>query len=71
MASDKLQKLEAKLYAAEQKLKATQNDEKYCQHQLQYLNRKKRTHRICTSAEMQEAFLSEPTLLTDDEVWIW
>ncbi len=68
MASEKLQKLEAELRVAEQKLRAAQNDEKYYQHQLQYLNRKERTHRLCTRAGMLEAFLKEPTLLTDDDV---
>ena len=32
------------------------------------LNRKDRTHRLCTRAGMLEAFLREPTVLTDDDV---
>ena len=32
------------------------------------LNRTERTHRLCIRAGMLEKFLTEPTLLTDDDV---
>lgn len=68
MPNDKLTNLEAELYATEQKLKAAENDEKYYLREIQNLTRKERTHRLCTRAGMLEAFLKEPTLLTDDDV---
>ena len=68
MASENLSKLEAELYATQQKLKAAENDEKYYARQMQQLTRSERTHRLCTRAGMLETFLQEPTLLTDDDV---
>ncbi len=68
MANEKLSKLEAELYATQQKLKAAENDEKYYARQLQQLTRAERTHRLCTRAGILETFLREPTLLTDDDV---
>ena len=35
---------------------------------LKKLTRSERTHRLCTRAGMLEAFLREPTVLTDDDV---
>ena len=50
------------------KLRKAINDEKALQHQLKKLTRSERTHRLCTRAGMLEAFLREPTVLTDDDV---
>lgn len=68
MPNEKLSKLEAELYAIQQKLKAAENDEKYYARQIQQLTRAERTHRRCTRAGMLETFLRELTLLTDDDV---
>ena len=57
------------MFAGEpKKLRKAINDEKALQHQLKKLTRSERTHRLCTRAGMLEAFLREPTVLTDDDV---
>ena len=38
------------------------------QSELKRLTRSERTHRLCTRAGMLEAFLKEPTVLTDEDV---
>ena len=68
MASEKLEKLEQERRKAEKKLIAAQHREKQLQSELKRLTRSERTHRLCTRAGMLEAFLKEPTVLTDDDV---
>ena len=65
---EKLEKLKHDLYVGEQKLRAAENEGKALQREMKKLNRAERTHRLCTRAGMLEAFLKEPTLLTDDDV---
>ena len=65
---EKLEKLKHDLYVGEQKLRAAENEGKALQREMKKLNRAERTHRLCTRAGMLEAFLQEPTLLTDDDV---
>ena len=66
--SEKLEKLEQKWQKAEKQLTAAKHKEKYLEHEMKRLNRKERTHRLCTRAGMLEVFLHEPTILTDDDV---
>ena len=66
--SEKLEKLEQKRKKAEKQLTAAKHKEKYLEHEMKRLNRKDRTHRLCTRAGMLEAFRREPTVLTDDDV---
>ena len=66
--SEKLEKLEHEKYVTERKLTAAKHREKQLQSELKRLTRSERTHRLCTRAGMLEAFLKEPTLLTDDDV---
>ena len=68
MADEQLEKLKHQKYVAEKKLTAARHREKQLQHELKRLTRSERTHRLCTRAGMLEAFLKEPTLLTDDDV---
>ena len=68
MANEKLEKLKHDLYVGEQKLRAAENEGKALQREMKKLNRAERTHRLCTRAGMLEAFLKEPTTLTDDDV---
>ena len=68
MANEKLEKLEHDKYVSEQKLRAAQHKEKYLKDQIKQLTRSERTRRLCTRAGMLEAFLREPSLLTDDDV---
>ena len=68
MANEKLEKLKHDLYVGEQKLRAAENEGKARQREMKKLNRAERPHRLCTRAGMLEAFLKEPTLLTDDDV---
>ena len=64
----KLEKLKHDKYVAEKKLTAAKHREKQLESELKRLTRSERTHRLCTRAGMLEAFLREPTLLTDDDV---
>lgn len=66
--NEKLEKLEHEKYVAERKLTAAKHREKQLQNELKRLTQSERTHRLCTRAGMLEAFLKEPTLLTDDDV---
>ena len=68
MPNEQLEKLKHQKYVAEKKLTAAQHREKRLQKELKQLTRSERTHRLCTRAGMLEAFLKEPTLLTDDDV---
>ena len=68
MSNEKLEKLKYDKYVAEKKLTAAKHREKQLESELKRLTRSERTHRLCTRAGMLEAFLREPTLLTDDDV---
>lgn len=68
MHNEKLEKLKHDKYVAEKKLTAAKHREKQLESELKRLTRSERTHRLCTRAGMLEAFLREPTLLTDDDV---
>ena len=66
--SEELEKLKHKQYVAERKLTAAKHKEKRLESEIKQLTRSERTHRLCTRAGMLEAFLREPTVLTDDDV---
>ena len=68
MPNVKLEKLKHEQYVAEKKLTAAKNKEKRLESEIKRLTRSERTHRLCTRAGMLEAFLREPTVLTDDDV---
>ena len=68
MPNEKLKKLTHNEHVLEKKLTAAQHKEKRLKNELKMLTRNERTHRLCTRAGMLEAFLREPTLLTDDDV---
>ena len=68
MPNEKLEKLKHDQYVAEKKLTAAQHREKRLKNELKRLTRSERTHRLCTRAGMLETFLSEPTVLTVDDV---
>ncbi|MGN0316039.1 MAG: DUF3847 domain-containing protein [Fusicatenibacter sp.] len=68
MANEKLEKLKHEQYVAERKLTAAKHKEKRLESEIKWLTRSERTHRLCTRAGMLEAFLKEPTVLTDDDV---
>ena len=64
--SDKLDKLRQERDKAERHLRKAANDEKALTHAR--LTRAERTHRLCTRGGMLEAFIREPSLLTDNDV---
>ena len=68
MPNEKLEKLKHDQYVAERKLTAAKHKQKRLENEVKRLNRSERTHRLCTRAGMLEAFLREPTVLTDDDV---
>ena len=68
MPNETLEKLKHEKYVAERKLTAAKHKEKRLESEIKRLTRSERTHRLCTRAGMLEAFLKEPTLLTDDDV---
>lgn len=68
MSNETLEKLKQEKNIVEKKLTVAKHKEKQLQSELKRLNRSERTHRLCTRAGMLEAFLKEPTVLTDDDV---
>ena len=68
MPNEILEKLKQDQYVAERKLTAAKHKEKRLESEIKQLTRSERTHRLCTRAGMLEAFLREPTVLTDDDV---
>lgn len=68
MPNENLEKLKRDQYVVEKKLTAAKHKERQLQSEIKRLTRSERTHRLCTRAGMLEAFLKEPTLLTDDDV---
>jgi hypothetical protein len=54
-------KRQAKFYEDQLKAKS---------HELTTLNRKARTHRLCSHGAMLEKFLEKPELLTDEEIMV-
>ena len=68
MSHEQLEKLKHQKYVTEKKLTAAMHREKQLQQEIKRLTRSERTHRLCTRGGMLEAFLKEPTLLTDDDV---
>ena len=66
--SEKLEKLNQEIERTEAKLRRAQHEEKILEHQIKTLNRRERTHRLCTRGAMLESFLIRPEVLTDDDV---
>ena len=66
--NEKLKQLNQEIAKGEARLRRAQHEEKILQHQIKTLNRKERTHRLCTRGAMLESFLIRPEVLTDDDV---
>ena len=66
--SEKLEKLNRELEKAEAKLRRAQHQEKILEHQIKKLNRRERTHRLCTRGAMLESYLSHPENVTDEQI---
>ena len=66
--NEKLEKLNQEIEKTEARLRRAQHKEKMLEHQIKTLNRKERTHRLCTRGAMLESFLIRPEVLTDDDV---
>ncbi len=65
---EKFEKIEYDIYVTEKKLKAAENKKKALEQSVRKLTRNERTHRLCTRGGMLEAFLKQPTILTDEDV---
>lgn len=55
---EKLEKINQDIEKTENRLRRAKQEEKILQHQLKTLNRKERTHRLCTRGAMLESYLS-------------
>ena len=66
--SEKLEKLNQEIAKTEAKLRRAQHKEKMLEHQIKTLNRKERTHRLCTRGAMLESHLPHPESMTDKQV---
>ncbi len=64
----KLEKINKDIEDTENRLRRAEQEEKILQHQLKTLNRKERTHRLCTRGAMLESYLPQPEILTDEQV---
>ena len=66
--NEKLEKLNRELEETEAKLQRAQHQEKILEHQIKKLNRRERTHRLCTRGAMLESYLSHPENVTDEQI---
>ena len=62
---EELREMKAK---GEAKIKFMENRMKYLESHLKTLNRKERTHRLCTRGAMLEKYLGCPEMFTDEQV---
>ena len=58
--NEKLEKLNQEIAKTEAKLRRAEHKEKMLEHQIKKLNRKERTHRLCTRGAMLESYLPPP-----------
>lgn len=68
--SKKLEQLNQEIAKGEARLRRAQHEEKILQHQIKVLNRKERTHRLCTRGAMLESYLPHPEAVTDEQVTV-
>ncbi len=66
--NEKLEKLNQEIAKTEAKLRRAEHKEKILEHQIKKLNRKERTHRLCTRGAMLESHLPHPESVTDEQV---
>ena len=66
--NEKLEKLNQEIERTEAKLRRAQHEEKILEHQIKTLNRKERTHRLCTRGAMLESYFPYPEAVTDEQV---
>ena len=52
----------------EAKLRRAQHQEKILEYQIKKLNRRERTHRLCTRGAMLESYLPHPENVTDEQI---
>ena len=65
---EKLEKINQDIEKTESRLRRAEREEKILQHRLKALNRKERTHRLCTRGAMLESYLPQPETLTDEQI---
>ena len=66
--NEKLGTLNQEIEKTEAKLRRAEHKEKILEHQIKTLNRKERTHRLCTRGAMLESHLPHPESVTDEQV---
>ena len=66
--NEKSEKLNRELEETEAKLRRAQHQEMILEHQFKKLNRRERTHRLCTRGAMLESYLSHPENVTDEQI---
>lgn len=66
--SEKLEKLNQEIERTEAKLRRAQHEEKILEHQIKTLNRRERTHRLCSRGAELERYLPHPELVTEEQV---
>ena len=66
--NEKLEKLGKEIERTEAKLRRAQHEEKILEHQIKTLNRRERTHQLCTRGAELERYLPHPELVTEEQV---
>ena len=66
--NEKLEKLGKEIERTEAKLRRAQHEEKILERQIKTLNRRERTHRLCTRGAELERYLPHPELITEEQV---
>ena len=66
--NEKLEKLNQEIAKTEAKLRRAEHKEKMLEYQIKKLNRKERTHRLCTRGAMLESHLPHPESVADEQI---
>lgn len=66
--NEKLKQLNQEIAKGEARLRRAQHEEKILEHQIKTLNRRERTHRLCTRGAELERYLPHPELITEEQV---
>lgn len=64
----KLEKVNQDIEKAQSRLRQAQHKKKILEHQVKKLNRKERTHRLCTRGAMLERYIPNPDTIADEQV---
>ncbi len=63
-----LEKINQDIEKAQSRLRRARHEKEILEHQVKILNRKERTHRLCTRGAMLERYIPNPDTITNEQV---